>query len=542
MKKVFLTQILGFLISFALILSYIFKFNFFSESTNSVLLFALCGFSLFCIIALIDIQKKLQVSINDIRLAGTKVAKASLQLSNLSQKQKKSSEMILSLFKESLKSLEDVNQISETNKNQSQESNQEIIKGKQEALEGKNSLELVQSEVQKLVNDSEKIQEITNFIDDISFKTNLLSLNAAVEAARAGEQGKGFAVVADAVRDLAQQSTQSTKKIREIIDDVIEKSNNGAAYIKISNEKIDNILSNFSLTVSKSESIVSSSQDQVFQLNSATQSLHEIDSQAKDNFETAAKSSDLAKNLSVQSTVFEEKIQHLSETTGIEFETDENRDHIKKARTLAHLCESVIEEEIKNKNFSLSDLLEFSYTEIRDQKIKGLSRLFNVSKVPSEGFSPKKFHTKYDAFIDKNLQTITDNFINANSEFIFAIVVDLNAYAPIHNSKYCKEWTGNPANDLIGNRIKRLFNDNLTILKNARVGLTSKEITLPSLITSQSQLRDLGCETKKTASSKNKYLIQTYLRDTGEVATNLSVPLFIQGERYGSLVVCWLDK
>lgn len=542
MKKVFLTQILAFLISLVLILSLIFKFHLISELTNNILLILLCGFSLFCIIALIDIQKKLQVSINDIRLAGTKVAKASLQLSNLSQKQRKSSETILSLFKESLKSLEDVNQISEANKNQSQESNQEIIKGKQEALEGKNSLELVQSEVQKLVNDSEKIQEITNFIDDISFKTNLLSLNAAVEAARAGEQGKGFAVVADAVRDLAQQSTQSTKKIREIIDDVIEKSNNGAAYIKISNEKIDNILSNFSLTVTKSESIVTSSQDQVFQLNSATQSLHEIDSQAKDNFETAAKSSDLAKNLSIQSTVFEEKIQHLSETTGIDFETDENREHIRKARSLAQLCESTIEEEIKNKNFSLSDLLDFSYTEIKDQKIKSLSRLFNISKVPSEGFTPKKYHTKYDSFIDQKLQTITDNFINTNSEFIFAIVVDLNAYAPIHNSKYCKEWTGNPANDLIGNRIKRLFNDNLTILKNARVGLTNKDITLPPLITSQSQLRDLGCETKKTASNKNKYLIQTYLRDTGEVATNLSVPLFIQGERYGSLVVCWLDK
>lgn len=487
-------------------------------------------------------QKKLQISINDIRSAGTKVAKASLQLSNLSQKQRNSSETILDLFKEGLKSLEDVNLISETNKNQSQESNQEIIKGKQEALEGKTSLEKVQAEVQKLVNDSEKIQEITNFIDDISFKTNLLSLNAAVEAARAGEQGKGFAVVADAVRDLAQQSTQSTKKIREIIDDVIQKSKNGAEYIKLSNAKIDNILENFSLTVIKSESIVNSSQDQVVQLNTATQSLHEIDSQAKDNYETASKSSDLAKNLSIQSTVFEEKIQHLSETTGIEFETNENQKHLQKARQLASACEAAIEEEIKNKNFLLSDILEFSYTEIKEQKIKSLSRLFNISKVPNEGFTPKKFHTKYDAFIDKKLQTITDNFINAHTEFIFAIVVDLNAYAPIHNSKYCKDWTGNPANDLIGNRIKRIFNDNLTILKNARVGLTNKEVTLPALISSQSQLRDLDCDLKKTSKSKNKYLIQTYLRDTGEVATNLSVPLFIQGERYGSLIICWLDK
>lgn len=542
MKKLFFIQVLAFLVNLILVMNLVFKISFFPEMTSSLLLFFTSALSVFCLYSLFDIQKKMQISINDIRSAATKVAKASLQLSNLSQKQKKSSETILGLFKEGLKSLEDVNQISEMNKNQSQEANQEIIKGKTEALAGKSSLERVQAEVQKLVNDSEKIQEITNFIDDISFKTNLLSLNAAVEAARAGEQGKGFAVVADAVRELAQQSTQSTKKIREIVDDVIQKSKNGAEYIQLSNEKIDNILSNFSLTVTKSESILNSSQDQVFQLNSATQSLHEIDSQAKENSETAAKSSELAKELSIQSTVFEEKIQHLSDTTGFNFETSENLLNIKKARILAHNCERVIEEEIRTNKFSLSDLLEFNYYEIKEHKIKDLSRLFNVSKVPSEGFSPKKFSTKYDSFIDKKLQILTDEFIETNKEFIFAIVVDLNAYAPIHNSKYCKDWTGNPSNDLVGNRMKRLFNENLTILKNARVGLTEKEVSLPPLLTSWGQLRELGCETKKTSKNKDRYLIQTYLRDTGEVATNLSVPLFVMGERYGSLVICWLDK
>lgn len=69
-----------------------------------------------------------------------------------------------------------------------------------------------------------KIGEATKIITDIAEETNLLSLNASIEAARAGEQGKGFAVVASEIQKLAEQSTESARKIEDIIQILLDDS------------------------------------------------------------------------------------------------------------------------------------------------------------------------------------------------------------------------------------------------------------------------------------------------------------------------------
>ena len=62
---------------------------------------------------------------------------------------------------------------------------------------------------------------MTQDVEKISGKINLLSLNAAIEAARAGEAGKGFSVVATSIRELSESSKASVGSAREN-DDAIQ--------------------------------------------------------------------------------------------------------------------------------------------------------------------------------------------------------------------------------------------------------------------------------------------------------------------------------
>jgi len=93
------------------------------------------------------------------------------------------------------------------------------------------------------------INKETVIISDISFQTNLLSLNASIQAARAGEHGLGFAVVAQEINRLAEISTYAAKTI----DDLSEK---GEKISQITLQKFEKLIPEITTTTQLINAIV----------------------------------------------------------------------------------------------------------------------------------------------------------------------------------------------------------------------------------------------------------------------------------------------
>ena len=345
--------------------------------------------------------------------------------------------------------------------------------------------------VSDLKRDSQKVREIGELIKGISEQTNLLALNAAIEAARAGTAGRGFAVVAKEVKMLAEKVRDATTVIAsgtQAITRAVATTERETTTIRDESSStsavLDKFAENFALVVND---------------------LGQVDAQISGII--AATDAIQVTNTSISGHVGE--INQLSAQT---------YDKMEESRELVAGLRGHTEQmhEIGAQHTVVGSTYDTLLAEVEGFRDRVQSYLEKVARrgvdifdqvyQPVPGTQPQKFSTRYDRAVEDDLARLFDDMLKRRAGLIFAVAYDTHCYMPAHHSAFSEPLTGDAAYDLAHSRSKRIFAD------------------------------DTG---KRSATFQGHHLLQTYLRDTGEVTCVFAMPVRACGRHWGCVRVAF---
>ena len=350
-----------------------------------------------------------------------------------------------------------------------------------------NSLNEFSTLVSALNERSSNIKSVVGLIQQISSQTNLLALNAAIEAARAGESGRGFAVVADEVRTLAQNVSQATGDISQNIDAMLKE-------VSTTHEQTARISQSARETQVVVERATGHFEAMIGDFESTTSKLAEIAEHIQQVADANTGINDRVTQIHADSQAIDQRMQRSATAT---------RDLSAVAERVQELLGRFVlgEGELDAAITRATGCRDALQTRLATLQREGVN-LFDQNYKLIANTDPKQYMTSYTERFAQICQEEIDRLTKGTPGGIVTFIVDTKGYCPVNNSWVSKAPTGNRAVDLPVCRNKRMFSD--------PVGL-------------------------RAASNTQRFLLQTYLRDTGEIMTEIDVPFFFEGRHWGNM-------
>lgn len=198
----------------------------------------------------------------------------------------------------------------------------------------KHSVGLSFAAIQRLAENSTRIEGIVSVINDITKRTNLLALNASIIAAQAGEYGKSFGVVADEIRNLSLQTGHSTGEITSIIEEIMTESKTAANNITTSRDLVQRgvelghstgealkaIFDSSDGSLEMTKQIKQATQEQVTSVQLVARSMEEISSMTAQIFAGSSDQSKAAKSIARSIETIRDMTHEMVKTTSRQVE------------------------------------------------------------------------------------------------------------------------------------------------------------------------------------------------------------------------------
>jgi len=343
--------------------------------------------------------------------------------------------------------------------------------------------------VARLKERSERISGVAQLIEGISDQTKLLALNATIEAAHAGNAGRGFAVVAEEVRKLSDRAREAAIEITRNLGNMLQDTESTSLGIAEISQDIQGTSALLGRASEHFGKLVGDFEDNTSQLSGATSAVEGISTTSEaihgQSREILALSRDGA--------------QRLEESTRLSSEMNRATEKLLELVSSFRTGDSELETVIA-KAYRWRDAMQARIAALAGKGVDVFDR--NYRPVP--GTDPQKFVTGYTEVVAADLQPLFDE-ARKDLGSIYAVALDVNGYLAVHHSGVSDPMTGDPKVDLLKSRNMRLY---------------------------------FNVETEKRRSRNlEAFLFQTYMRDTGEILNDLSMPIHVGGKHWGALVM-----
>jgi methyl-accepting chemotaxis protein len=341
--------------------------------------------------------------------------------------------------------------------------------------------------VARLAERSGRISDVVQLIEGVAGQTKLLALNASIEAAHAGEVGKGFAVVAEEVRklsdDVGEAASEISVNLGGMLEDV-EQTSEGIQAIMQDFQGTTAILGRASAHFAR---LVRDFEENTTQLSGATNAVESITV-------TSAEIHRQAQDIHGLSVQAEKRLQEANQySVEMNRATETLLEQVSRFRTGTGELESVV-----GRTAYWRDAIQARILDLADRGVKVFDRDYR----PVPHTEPQKFLTSYVNDFARDLQNLFDE-ARKDMGSAYSVALDVNGYLAIHHSGTSEPMTGDPKIDLLKSRHQRIF------------------------FSAEAE--------KRRARNTETFLFQTYMRDTGEILNDLSMPIYVQGQHWGAL-------